>query len=91
MAKTSCHCRSPIAELDFKAAFGTMACFLEWKPAPFGCRPRPMEFKMTNAVIAADTSRPTTSYPRWQNNHRCRHVDTIDNVSSSGLFLINKT
>ena len=38
------------AELD---CFGTMACFLLWKAAPFGSRPQPMKFKMTNAVMAA--------------------------------------
>jgi len=43
-----------LIQLDFEASFGTMACFLERKAAPFGSRPRPMKFKMTNAVIAAD-------------------------------------
>jgi len=43
-----------LIQLDFEANFGTMACFLERKAAPFGSRPRQMEFKMTNAVIAAD-------------------------------------
>jgi len=46
-----------LIQLDFQASFGTMACFLERKTAPFGSRPRPMKFKMTNAVIAADVSR----------------------------------
>ena len=46
-----------LIQLDFQASFGTMACFLERKAAPFGSRPRPMKFKMTNAVIAADVSR----------------------------------
>ena len=35
-----------------------MACFLEWKAAPFGSRPWPMRFKMTNMVIAADQHCP---------------------------------
>jgi hypothetical protein len=42
-----------LIQLDFQASFGTMACFLERKAAS---RPQPMKFKMTNAVIAADTS-----------------------------------
>jgi hypothetical protein len=53
------------AELDFQACFGTVACFLERKAAPFGSRPRPMKFKMTNAAFAADRlqlTRPTTSH-----------------------------
>ena len=28
--------------------FGIMACFSEWKAAPFGSMPQPMGFKMTN-------------------------------------------
>lgn len=43
-----------LIQLDSLATFRIMACILEWKAAPFGCRPQPMKFKMTNAVIAAD-------------------------------------
>ena len=40
-----------LIDLDFRACFGMMACFLLWKTSPFGSRPRPMKFKMTNFVI----------------------------------------
>ena len=45
------------AEIDFQACFGRMAdngLLLKTEAAPFGSRPQPMKFKMTNAVIATD-------------------------------------
>ena len=56
------------AELDFQACFGRMACYLLWKTTPFGSRPRPIVFKMTNnslskqrRVSKLSTTRPTTT------------------------------
>ena len=76
------HCCSPIAELDFKATFGIMACFLEWKAAPFGCKT--MKFKMTNAVIAADASQQLFAAAKWSPSMSV--INPIDIPSSSGFF-----
>ena len=37
---------------DFKACFGRMASSLKWKAAPFGSRPQPIAFKMTNNYLS---------------------------------------
>ena len=44
-----------LINFDFRASFGMMACFLLWTTSPFGSRPRPMKFKMTNFVIFRET------------------------------------
>ena len=48
--------------------FGIMACFLEWKAAPFGSRPQPMRFKMTN------TDEHVTAAPQALNAVLCRSL-----------------
>ena len=41
-----------LINFDFKACFGRMASSLKWKAAPFGSRPQPIAFKMTNNYLS---------------------------------------
>ena len=43
-----------LINFDFQACFGRMACSWKWKAAPFGSRPQPIVFKMTNNSLSKE-------------------------------------